>query len=110
MSRRTGGRATKELLEMFNFSKVVQALNSVGSIDLICRDVQVSDEAEGLGELGWDLGDQVGGEVALGELGLAQQVEDRVRHLDQLARGEVQLAQAAPLLLGLASLSAPLHD
>ena len=48
-----------------------------------------SDEAEGLGELGRDLGDQVGGEVALGELGLPQQVEDRVRHLDQLARGEV---------------------
>ena len=48
-----------------------------------------SDEAECLGELGRDLGDQVGGEVALGELGLAQQVEDCVRHLDQLARGEV---------------------
>ena len=48
-----------------------------------------SDEAEGLGELGRNLGDQVGGEVALGELGLAQEVEDRVGHLDQLARGEV---------------------
>ena len=48
-----------------------------------------SDEAEGLGELGRDLGDQVGGEVALGELGLAQEVEDRVGHLDQLARREV---------------------
>ena len=47
------------------------------------------DEAECLGELGRNLGDQVGGDVALGELGLAQQVEDRVRHLDQLARGEV---------------------
>ena len=48
-----------------------------------------SDEGEAHGQLGGDLGDDVGGEVAGGEGGLPHQVEDRVRHLDQLARGEV---------------------
>ena len=48
-----------------------------------------SDEGETHGELWRDLGDDVGGEVAGGEGGLAHQVEDRVGHLHQLAGGEV---------------------
>ena len=48
-----------------------------------------SDEGETHGELWRDLGDDVGGEVAGGEGGLAHQVEDGVGHLHQLAGGEI---------------------
>ena len=48
-----------------------------------------SDEGEAHGKLWRDLGDDVGGEVAGGEGGLAHQVEDGVGHLHQLAGGEV---------------------
>ena len=44
MSRRTGGSVAKELLEMFNLSKVVQALNSVGSIEILLVEIFRSGE------------------------------------------------------------------
>ena len=56
---------------------------------MVSFQVLTSDEGEAHGQLWRDLGDDVGGEVAGGEGGLAHQVEDGVGHLDQLARGEV---------------------
>ena len=66
-------------------------LNSVMSMmrGMVSFQVLTSDEGEAHGQLWRDLGDDVGGEVAGGEGGLAHQVEDGVGHLDQLARGEV---------------------
>ena len=68
----------------------IPLLNSVMSMRrMVSFQVLTSDEGEAHGQLWRDLGDDVGGEVAGGEGGLAHQVEDGVGHLDQLARGEV---------------------
>ena len=72
------------------FNRMPLILNSVMSMRrVVSFEVLTSDEGEAHGQLWRDLGDDVGGEVAGGEGGLAHQVEDGVGHLDQLARGEV---------------------
>ena len=72
------------------FNRMPLILNSVMIMRrMVSFQVLTSDEGEAHGQLWRDLGDDVGGEVAGGEGGLAHQVEDCVRHLHQLAGGEV---------------------
>ena len=51
--------------------------------------VRTCDEVEVCGELGRDLGDDVGREVARRQLGVLHQKVDGVRDLNQLAAGEI---------------------